>query len=316
MSGLQHHRRAALVTGAAGRVGQQLCAELARQGKNIIGLYREKLPRAHKNVLPLCCDLRQIESLVPPLKSTDTVVHLAWQDEFLQPQAAAENPEYYAKNSTNVVMTQNLIHAMERAGTKRIIFLSWVGVDRHAEQPMLRQKYWAENAVINSQIPEKIIIRAGLISSPEHLAELTRVAGMIAKFPLLLPVPRGFEDVVVTTMADVLRMISDSLRDAAKSEPQCKIIDLASTHPSSLAAILRAVDAKVWNKKRLQLNGFLGQWLYQCLDKKLGFSRRDAARLTDYFDAASLPQRSPAQGLPATPMGISEGLKQDIAQVL
>ena len=79
MSTNHNSRRTALITGAAGELGQSICAHLAAEGKQIIGLYRKKLPKAHKNILPLCCDLNTVESLVAPLKSTDTVIHLAWQ---------------------------------------------------------------------------------------------------------------------------------------------------------------------------------------------------------------------------------------------
>jgi uncharacterized protein YbjT (DUF2867 family) len=316
MSISQHHRRAALITGAAGRVGQQICASQAGQGRNIIGLYRENLPKAHKNVLPLCCDLRQIDSLVAPLKSTDTVVHLAWQEEFHAPNPAPKNPEIYARESLNVIMTQNLIHAMERAGTKRIIFLSWVGVDRHAQHSTLRQKYWAENAIINSQIPEKIIIRAGLISSREHIMELTRVAGVIAKWPLLLPLPKEFQDVVVTTMSDIVQTINEVLKSPSAPEAQCRIIDLTSTQPVAGARILGALDVKIWNKKRLHIGGFIGQWLYRCLESKFGLGRFSEPRLRDYFTAATLPGRAPASGLPGTSFGVSAGQKQDILQAI
>ena len=316
MSSSQQHRRSALITGAAGRVGQQLCASLAGQGKNLIGLYRERLPKAHKNVLPLCCDLRHIESLVAPLKSTDTVVHLAWQGEFSAAFSTHANSDVQARDGVNVAMTQNLVNAMERAGTKRIIFLSWVGVDRHANLGLLRQKYWAENVIINSQIPEKIIIRAGLISSSEHFMELTRVAGMIAKITLFLPLTKEFKEVVVTTMDDILKSIGDAVNAPTVPEANCRILDLASTHPNSGATILSAIDAKIWHKKRFQLGGIIGQWLYRCLENKWGFVRLSEPRLRDYFNAATLPLRAPAEGLPGTPYGLAAGQKLDVEKAL
>ena len=316
MSSPQHHRRAALITGAAGRLGQMLCDHLAGQGKSIIGLYREKLPKAHKNVLPLCCDLQNIESLIAPLKSTDTVVHLAWQGG--RPGGTTQfnlNGDQLAQESLNVAITKNILSAMERAGAKRIIFLSWVGVDRHADQALLRQKYWAENAIINSTIAEKIIIRAGLINSNDHVGEFTRAAGMIAKFPLLLPLPKGHDGVVITTIPDILTTIADVVKTPSKNESYCKIIDLTSTNPSAGASILRTIDEKIWNKKRIYMSGMIGEWFYQCLENKMGFHRATEPRLRDYFNAATLPCRSPAEGLPGTPYGLTAGQKTELNKV-
>ena len=302
-----HPKRAALITGAAGRVGQKLCHELASHSQNIIGLYHEKLPTAHKNLLPLCCDLRKVDSLVAPLKTTDTVIHLAWQS-----NSISGADEASVKNSANVKMTQNMVAAMEKAGTRRVIFLSWVGVDRHASLEVLREKYWAEHAIINSNIPEKIIIRAGLLAGDEYLTEFTNAAGYLSRIPFILPLPARVDGVVVTTMKDVVWALSESLRSSFKANQSCKIIDLSSIEPKTSVEVLQALDQRICGKRKIPIGGFIGRWLYQMLESKFGLRQSPERKLSDYLSAARLPRKSPADGVPATTYGIKAGRPIDL----
>lgn len=312
-------RRSALITGAAGNVGSRIVDHLAQQQKSLIGLYRNKLPTSHKNVLPLCCDLLTPEAIVAPLKSTDTVIHLAWQGGILgsltgrTADGATSEPEH----SPNVEMTKNLIKAMERAGSRKIILLSWVGVDKRSTTAMLREKYWVENAVINSSIPEKFIIRAGLISGCNNNSEFLKAAAPVSKWPLFLPLPRRARDLVLTTVDDVLWAIDEALKVEGRSENFCRVVDLASTAPMSGAEIISAVDTKMRGKQRLTLGGFLGDVLFRWSEKKFGTAKSHEPRLQDFFAATTLAgTKVPFEGVPPTSTSLSIGHKVDIMQAL
>ena len=309
-------RRAALITGAAGNVGSRVVEHLAQQHKSVIGLYRNKLPASHKNVLPLCCDLMNVEAVVAPLKSTDTVIHLAWQGGILGSADKTTRVNGDVQHSDNVVLTSNIVKAMERTNARKIILLSWVGVDRKSPNAMLREKYWAENIVINSSIPEKIIIRAGVIGGCGLDGEFFRAANPVTRMPLLLPLPRRADGLVLTTISDVLWAIDEALKVSSQKDQYCRIVDLTSTAPSSGADLVRAIDCKVRGKKRLTVGGYLGDVLFHWSERKFGAAKTGEPRLTDFFTASTLAGKAPAEGIPPTTTGLQIGHKVDINSAL
>ncbi len=309
-------RRAALITGAAGNIGSRVVEHLAQQHKSVIGLYRNKLPASHKNVLPLCCDLLNPEAVVAPLKSTDTVIHLAWQGGILGSSPKASSSGDSIQNADNVVLTANIVKAMERANARKIILLSWVGVDRKSPNAMLREKYWAENIVINSAIPEKIILRAGVIGGCGVDGEFFKAANPVTRMPLLLPLPRQANGLVLTTISDILWAIDEALRVSSQKDQYCRIVDLTSTTPSSAADLVRAIDCKVRGKRRLTVGGYLGDVLFHWSECKFGVAKTGEPRLTDFFEASRLSGKAPAEGIPPTTTGLQIGHKVDINSAL
>jgi nucleoside-diphosphate-sugar epimerase len=312
----QATRRSAMVTGAAGHIGSRVVEHLVQQQKSIIGLYRNKLPASHKNVLPLCCDLLAPDAVVAPLKSTDTVIHLAWQGGVLGSAARDDGTSVPVEASDNVAMTANIIKAMEKANARKIILLSWVGADRKSPNSMLREKYWAENIVINSTIPEKIILRAGVVGGYGFDAELYKAANPITRWPILLPLPRQSNELVLTTISDILWAIDEALKVASAKEQYCRIVDLTSTSPSTAADLVRAIDSKVRGKKRLTLGGYFGDILFHWSERRFGAAKAGEPRLTDFFSASAVYSKAPAEGLPPTTTGLQIGHKVDIDSAL
>lgn len=312
MSQSSHSRRTALITGSAGQIGQKLAEHLSEQGKQCIGLYRNQLPKGLNNFLPLCGDLLSADSVTAALKSTDTVIHLAWQGGVL----GSPNLRGYAATdaqiqlSSNVLMTQNIVRAMERANAQKIIFLSWVGVGRGTTSTLLREKYWAENIILNSNIPEKIIIRAGAIGTGLGDSEFIRAAAAFSKLPLILPLPSQVEGIVLTTLKDILWAIDEALKQK-DSAGSCKIIDLTSTAPLSGASVVTALESKVWGKKRLTIGGYVGDVLFKWTEAKFGAAKANEPRLSDFFQASRITQDQPVAGLPPIVFGIDRGHKTE-----
>ncbi len=317
-----NNRRAALITGSAGQLGHKVAEHLSSQGKNIIGLYRNKLPTSHKNLLPLWCDLQSTETIVAPLKSTDTVIHLAWTGGVLGSTKAAT----YQRNqdlsdekiqaSPNVTITRNLIKAMERAGSQKIIFISWVGVDKRATSVLLREKYWAENLVVNSSIPTKIIIRIGVIGAGLSDSDFLRTAALVGKFPLFLPVPRDINGVVITTLPDFIWAIEEALKVQEGAAAGCRIIDLTSTAPSSGASIVAALDLKSRGKRSLKIGGAVGAMLFRWTERKFGTTKATDSKLTDYLDASKVCVTIPADGVPCIVTARDVGNKVAVGSAL
>ena len=322
MSNQPNSRRTALITGAAGLLGQKVSEHLSGQGKNIIGMYRNRLPKAHKNLLPLWCDLNSTDTIVAPLKSTDTVIHLAWQGGILGAtkgqinKTGADLSDEGIQASVNVTTTLNLIRAMERAKAQKIIFVSWVGVDKRASSVMLREKYWAESVVINSAIPEKIIIRAGVIGAGLAESDFLRAAAAMSKLPFILPVPRKMEGVVLTTLSDFFWAIDESLKPMANGISPCRIIDLTSTTPTSGANIVAALDLRFRGKRSLKIGGAVGDMLFRWTESKFGTSGSSEAKITDYLSASKISVNVPGDGLPPIVTGKDAGNKTNIGSAL
>jgi hypothetical protein len=269
-------------------------------------------------MLPLCCDLNAAESIVAPLKSTDTVIHLAWQGGVLGScrKDGVEVSDEAVRTSENVNLTRNIVRAMERANAQKIIFFSWVGVDRRADNLMLREKYWSENIIINSTIPEKIIIRAGVIGTGQMDSEFYKAASVLAKIPLILPLPRKIEGIVLTTLKDVLWGVDQAIKPSHEKDSGCRIIDLTSTSPSSGASVLEAMDTKAWGHRRLVIRGIIGNALFRLTEGKFGTAKPGEAKMTDFFAASTMCSKSPAQGLPPMTFGNSQGHKTELINAL
>ena len=56
----------------------------------------------------------------------------------------------------NAQLLQNLITAMERAGTKRLIFLSALGAAPHSPSAFLREKYLAEFPIAENRVVRRL----------------------------------------------------------------------------------------------------------------------------------------------------------------
>lgn len=317
MSSHQNSRRVALITGSAGQLGQKISEHLSSAGSQTIGIYRQQLPKAINNFLPLCADLMGAESLNSALKSTDTVIHLAWQGGVLGSANfnGFKPSDAQIQLSNNVLMTQNVIRSMERSNAKRIVFLSWVGVKRNAENTMLREKYWAENVILNSRIPIKIIIRAGAVGTGIQDSELIRAAAALAKIPLFLPVPKQVEGVVLTTLSDILGAIDTAMQERIEGAG-CKIIDLTSTAPLNGASLMNAFEHKVWGKKRLCLGGVLGDLLFRWAESKFGTAKPHEPRLTDFFTVSKINRVPPVSGVPPIAFGVDGGRKIEAVYAL
>lgn len=117
-----------LVTGASGFIGRNLCKELLRRGWKVKGLIR----RNSKNALPEGVEPIEIDSIDQVvnwddiLSKTDVVIHLAGRSHIIKERA--ENPIYEFRK-INVLGTERLAAASVRAGVRRLIFLSSIGVN-------------------------------------------------------------------------------------------------------------------------------------------------------------------------------------------
>ena len=115
----------------------------------MVAVYHHSFRRSHESIYPVCADITSPELLAAPLRGVDTVVHLAWEGGLAGPEPlngsltdrAGQDAQPQPWHAAHVLT------AMERAGTRRIVFLSALGADRRATAPFLREKYLAETLI-------------------------------------------------------------------------------------------------------------------------------------------------------------------------
>jgi uncharacterized protein YbjT (DUF2867 family) len=250
-----------LVSGSAGFVGRHLLRRLSEKNRACIGLYRAHLPEPMAHALPVFGDLLRVEHLPPALDGIETVVHLAWNQSFRSRiEDALWGAEETVLASRNLEMLKNLIQAMEDAGTQRIIFVSALGASRHAESLYLQEKYQAELMILNSKIPEKIILRSALsFGDLKYKDRLVTAIERLMRFPWFYPVPR-FKEKLAPLHVNDLSEILLKLIDLPLPE-QAQILEVTGQQELAIEEVFRIVSQGIGKGTHIPLKGFLGEAL-------------------------------------------------------
>lgn len=275
----QEHNDAVLVTGGSGFVGRRLIKCLARASKSVVSIYHHRFTEPMVNVYPVCSDLSSVELLAAPLRGVENVVYLAWQHTFLGPNAVEFDP-VARRGSVNINILSNMIAAMEKAGTRRIVFLSAVGASPDAENTFLQEKYWAEFCILNSQIPEKVIIRSSLIFG-ENLAEdrFLRAINALMRFRWVYPLPKLSDRIAPIAVNDICGIIMAAL----KKEIRCDgtVVEVFGKTQYNMDQLFKAVSQKMGGASGIPIGGMLGNALANLLDP--GKKQGNLPRLRDYL---------------------------------
>jgi nucleoside-diphosphate-sugar epimerase len=247
--------QAILVTGGSGLIGKQLVRTLAKSNYVTVSMYHHKLPEPMANVYPFCSDMNSIDLLGAPLRGVECVVHLAWEKNIIGAQFGEISLHNPTRNLQNL---GNLLRAMELAQTKRIIFMSALGASRSAESPFLQEKYLAEHLVLNSRVPEKIILRSSIVFGGDQ-DKFVRAITNLMKFPGMYPVPRFGQPIAPIHIADLIESVMAAIKNPLP-EP-CSIIEMVGKENYRIEDIFRMVSNRFVKGAKLQIKGKLGDSL-------------------------------------------------------
>ncbi len=122
-----------LVTGASGFVGQQLCAEMLKQGWHIKAALRapHPLPGGVKPVMVGAID--DGTDWTDALQGVDTVIHLAARVHVMKDTASDPLAEFL---KVNLYGTANLAQQAKQAGVKRLVYVSSIKVNGECTSEM------------------------------------------------------------------------------------------------------------------------------------------------------------------------------------
>jgi len=258
----QSHDPAVLVTGGSGFIGRRLVKTLAHKGETTISMYRHRLLEPIPQVLPVRADMMHAEGLGVALRNVKSVVHLAWDGGVVGPPIDEGSPHSLSGPNLprNVQMLCNLIQAMEQAGTKRIVFLSANGASRHSKVPFLAEKYLAEFFILNSKIPERVIVRTSLVvgggtAQDRFLKSILRVM----RFPGFYPIPKVEGTFAPVHVDDVVNVLAE-LAIAPMREPSAMLL-LNGDESYQVDEVFKLVSERYGSGYRFPLKGFLGSTL-------------------------------------------------------
>jgi nucleoside-diphosphate-sugar epimerase len=249
---------ATLITGGSGFIGSNLSSFLSEKGKTVVSLYHHRLPEALENVFPVCSDMNSPELLAAPLRGVETVYHLAWEGGIVGPNDHVSwDPSTISTLPRNVQITRNLVTAMERTGTKRIVFLSAIGASRHTREPFLMEKYLAEFFILNSKIPEKIILRTSVVWGGKNEADkFIKSIQRVMKLPVY-PVPRKAEGLSPIHIDDLVNLMSRLSRQDL--EKACSILEVNGGDVSKIEDIFKIVCDKCVSGSKIGIPGVIGE---------------------------------------------------------
>ena len=311
--------RATMVVGGSGFVGRHLVRYFSDQKESVVSIYHRRLPEPLPNVYPVCSDLQSVDLLAAPLRGVDTVYYLAWDHNFLAP----ESPLIFQANvetcSYNLKILRNLLSAMEIAGTRRLIFLSAVGTSRKAQSGFLKEKYLAEFAVLNSKIPEKVVVRSSLVytENGEHDRFIQSIMNLM-KYPLY-PVPLHKEPLApihVNDLVEILFQLSTCELSEAAS-----LLEVTGQEFLKIEELFRLVSDKFVKGARFQLRGNIGNTLVPVFERRSKKKKessqpsiRDFLALGNHVDANTSMDNPLSSILPSQFRKLSESLGREMNQ--
>jgi nucleoside-diphosphate-sugar epimerase len=116
------------LTGATGYTGSRLLAALIARGHEVRGLVRPSSPRPEVRTVWVEGDLRDAAAAARLVEGAEAVVHVA------AVYRTAGHPDAYYRD-VNVGGTERLLEAATRAGVRRFVHTSTVGVHGHVRNP-------------------------------------------------------------------------------------------------------------------------------------------------------------------------------------
>lgn len=145
-----------LVVGGSGFIGTTLCEKLVDRGHDVTALSRtpEEMPAGVETAIG---DVTAYDSIAQAFAGRDCVVNLVALSPLFKPSGGSKR-----HFEVHLDGTENVIEAASEHGVRKIVQLSALGADPHAETDYLKTKGQAEIAVKNAAM-EHVIIRPSIV---------------------------------------------------------------------------------------------------------------------------------------------------------
>lgn len=226
-----------LVTGAAGFVGSHVCTYLEAQDIQVRRVARTIAAPTGGQDWVATGDLHSCTQLEQHLQGVDVVVHAAGRAHVLREHALNPQQEF---ERANVIATERLAEASLRAGVRRFVFVSSIGVFGRArtypltevdstqpDEPYAHSKLRAEQrlaALSADRRLQAVVVRPTLIYGPHCPGNMARLIRLVQRG---WPLPLG----------DFRQP-----RSLLGIENFCALLHLLATHPAAAGETFVAAD--------------------------------------------------------------------------
>lgn len=196
------------ITGANGFIGRNVGTFLAKNGFGVTGIVRRKQGLNFRVVFST--DLAE-DTLASKIKNCDALLH------FIGQGRQTVDSDY---EKVNVSLARNAVILCKKAGIKKIIYVSGLGVDKSTTLGYFISKYHAEQEIVKSGL-DYIIFRASyVIGKDDPLTKTLQKQARQGKITIAGSGNYRFQPIYV---GDVAKIIAKSIKEPRFSN---KIIDL------------------------------------------------------------------------------------------
>jgi uncharacterized protein YbjT (DUF2867 family) len=245
-----------LVTGASGLIGTAVCTRLVAQGYDVVRASRQKPDQTDARRSIVTIDMAKAlepEDWREALDGIEAVVNCAG---VLQDSMREHTTEVHA---TGLVA---LFRACERAGVRRVIHFSAIGVDREQPSAFSASKLAGDEALMKLDL-DWIILRPSVVLGRPVFGASALFRGLAA-LPVCPSMP-GTGRLQVVQLDDVVETVVFFLRDGSPSRVTLELAGPDTFTMEEVVALYR--NWLGWKKARtLMLSGWIARLLYRAGD--------------------------------------------------
>ena len=222
-----------LVTGGTGVVGESVVKELDRRGHTVRVLSRhadEEANRWPAGVEPWTGDVTDEHSIRGSAEGCDAILHIVGIVE--------EKPPVTTFQAVNIDGTRYVVLEAERAGVKKVVYVSSLGADRGTSEYHKSKRVGEE--VVATFSRDWVVIRPGAVYGPgdEHISTLVR---MVRSLPVLPTIGDGNQQFQPVWHEDVAMVLAEAVE---RNDVRCAAYDVGGperTSQNDLVARLRTL---------------------------------------------------------------------------
>ncbi len=151
------------ITGANGFVGRNVGRQFAKKNIQVINIIRKDRTHSIKSGTVLISQDLSEKRLLPSLRKCSALLHFIGQG-----KQTVDND--YEK--VNVGLTKNAVNLCKKAGIKKIIYISGLGVNKNTTFGYFISKYKAEQEIIHSGLDYTIFRASYIIGKDDPLSQI------------------------------------------------------------------------------------------------------------------------------------------------
>lgn len=292
-----------LVTGGSGVIGESAVREMHRAGHRVRVLTRHAGSERMwwpAGVEPWTGDVSDAPSIRGAADECDAVVHIVG--------IVRERPPETTFQAVNIDGTRYVTMEAERAGVKKLIYVSSLGAER-GKSAYHRSKAVGED-VVRAFSRDWLVLRPGAVYGPgdEHLSVLLRMVQTLPVVPTIGGGEQKFQPIWHEDFAKVLRA------SVERGDVRCRRLDVAGTELTSqndVIARLRRITGR--ETPAAPVPDFVAEWGLKALDALGVEAPLTEAQLEMLMEGNVIPRDCPnaltdVLGFEATPL--DEGLRR------